>query len=104
MATSTEGGSFGCRVFLRYHSPIDPIKGPALKPLSAIVLISLLVPVQLFGWGPKGHQVVADLAASRLTAQTRDNIALLLGGETLASISNWADSVRKERDESYGWH
>ena len=62
------------------------------------------IPAQLFAWGPKGHAIVADLASSRLTPTARKNLQLLLGTDSLASIASWADSVRKERDESYGWH
>jgi hypothetical protein len=76
----------------------------ALRKLTAILLISVFVPLQLSAWGPKGHQVVADIAYSRLTPQTKKNLKLLLGNETLAQISTWADEVRKEHDESYGWH
>jgi hypothetical protein len=47
---------------------------------------------------------VADLAQSRLTPAARANLQLLLGNDSLASISTWADQVRKERDESFGWH
>jgi nuclease S1 len=79
-------------------------KEDSLNKISAILLISLFVPVQLFAWGAKGHQIVGDIAASRLTPQTRKNLKLLLGHETLASISTWPDEVRKQRDESYGWH
>ncbi|HST78170.1 MAG TPA: S1/P1 nuclease [Verrucomicrobiae bacterium] len=63
-----------------------------------------MAPLQLLAWGPKGHQVVADVAYSRLTPQTRKNLKLLLGHETLASISTWADDVRKQHDEAYDWH
>lgn len=63
-----------------------------------------MAPVQLMAWGPKGHQVVADVAYLRLTPQTRKNLKLLLGRETLASIATWADDVRKQHDEAYDWH
>lgn len=55
-------------------------------------------------WGPKGHAIVADLAESRLTPQAKRNLQLLLGPDSLASIASWADQVRKDRDESSGWH
>ncbi|MBZ5494562.1 MAG: S1/P1 nuclease [Acidobacteriia bacterium] len=74
-----------------------------MKKIIAIVLLALL-PVQLLAWGPKGHAIVADIAASRLTPATKQNLQLLLGSDSLASIASWADSVRKERDESYDWH
>lgn len=93
-------GSFGCRVFLLYDSGHEG----SLKKSIAIILIAVLIPVQLFAWGAKGHRVVADIAASRLTPQTKKNLKLLLGHETLAGTSTWPDEVRKQRDESYNWH
>jgi len=74
-----------------------------VKKLIALFLIAL-IPAQLLAWGPKGHAIVADLAASRLTPTAKQNLQLLLGTDSLASIASWADSARKERDESYDWH
>ena len=74
-----------------------------MKKLIALLLIALM-PAQLLAWGPKGHAIVADLAASRLTPTAKQNLQLLLGTDSLAAIASWADSVRKERDESYDWH
>lgn len=74
-----------------------------MKKIIAIVLLALL-PAQLLAWGPKGHAIVADIAVSRLTPAAKQNLQLLLGADSLASIASWADSVRKERDESYDWH
>ncbi len=75
-----------------------------MKKFIALLLLAAFIPAQLFAWGPKGHAIVADIASSRLTPAARKNLQLLLGGNSLASIASWADSVRKERDESYGWH
>ncbi len=75
-----------------------------VKKLTAILLLLSFVPAQLFAWGAKGHAIVADIAASRLTPTTRQNLKLLLGRDSLASVSTWADDVRKQRDESYDWH
>jgi hypothetical protein len=74
-----------------------------VKKLIAVLLIAL-IPSQLLAWGPKGHAIVADIAASRLTPITKQNLQLLLGADSLASIASWADSVRKEHDESIDWH
>jgi hypothetical protein len=73
------------------------------KLIAALTLLALL-PAQLLAWGPKGHAIVGDIAASHLTPAARANLQLLLGNDSLASIANWADLVRKERDESYDWH
>jgi hypothetical protein len=75
-----------------------------VKKILALLLLATFIPAQLFAWGPKGHAIIGDIASSRLTPITRQNVQLLLGVDSLASISSWADSVRKERDESYGWH
>lgn len=74
-----------------------------MKKLIAVLLIAL-IPAQLLAWGPKGHAIVADIAASRLTPIAKQNLQSLLGTDSLASIASWADSVRKQRDESYDWH
>ncbi len=58
-----------------------------------------------FGWGPEGHSLVARLAAARLTPAAAARVAEILGpGTTLASISSWADQVRRARSESAPWH
>jgi len=75
-----------------------------VKKIVAIVLLASFVPAQLVAWGPKGHQIVGDIARSRLTPTTQKNLELLLGSTDLASIANWADEVRPQRPEAYGWH
>lgn len=75
-----------------------------MRQFIAALLITVFVPAQLLAWGPKGHQVVADVASSRLTPQTKKNLKLLLGHESLAAIATWPDEVRKQHDESYDWH
>ena len=75
-----------------------------MKKIIAVILLASFVSTQLSAWGPKGHAIIGDIAAAHLTPQTRANLLLLLGSDTLASIASWADQVRKERDESYDWH
>jgi nuclease S1 len=58
----------------------------------------------LFAWGFKGHQVIGDIARNHLNTTARQNLQALLGNDDLASISTWADEVRGQRPESYGWH
>jgi hypothetical protein len=75
-----------------------------VKKFIAILLLASLVSTQLGAWGPKGHAIIGDIAASHLTAVAKANVQLLLGNDTLASIASWADQIRKDRDESYNWH
>ena len=75
-----------------------------MKRLTATLALLAFTSAQLWAWGPKGHAIVADIAASHLSPAARKNIQLLIGNDSLASISTWADEVRRDRDESYNWH
>src|SRR5690242_13633031 len=87
--------------------------------------LSVLMPAPAaMAWGPDGHKIVADIAEARLTPKAKAAVAQLLAGDnptanpagnptgnptggeapSLASIANWADSIRKERDETSTWH
>lgn len=55
-------------------------------------------------WGRVGHRVVARVAAARLSDRARREVRALLGGQTLAEISTWADEVRNDRPETSTWH
>jgi S1/P1 Nuclease len=70
----------------------------------AAIVLTLLIPSTLLGWGPEGHEIVASLAQARLTENTKKGIRSLNGDASLASVANWADEVRPERDETYNWH
>jgi hypothetical protein len=72
--------------------------------IGAAIVLTLIMPPTLFGWGPEGHEIVASLAQTCLTENAKRGIRSLLGDASLASIANWADEVRPERDETYNWH
>jgi S1/P1 Nuclease len=76
------------------------------SPLLFLALFMLfLSPVRTNAWGSKGHQVVARIASSRLSSRAREAIAQLLEpGETLESVSTWADVVKLQRPETRSWH
>ena len=49
-----------------------------------------------FAWGDDGHQTVGKIASLRIKRRTAQKISqILMPGETLASISTWADSVKE---------
>ncbi|HET9181698.1 MAG TPA: S1/P1 nuclease [Candidatus Angelobacter sp.] len=75
-----------------------------MRKIAALLLVFTLLPVRLFAWGTRGHEVIADIAYSRLMPRTRRNVALLLGNESLTLASTWADAVRQKRPETFGWH
>ena len=75
-----------------------------MKKLTAVCLWLLWVSVPSCAWGPEGHRVIADVARTRLSANTLRNIRELLGNDDLAAVSTWADEIRRDRPETAGWH
>jgi len=56
-------------------------------------------------WGSAGHSIVAEIAQRRLEPAVLEKIKVLLGGEhSLASVSNWADTVALMRPQTRNWH
>ena len=58
----------------------------------------------LAGWSGQGHRLVGLIAAERLTPIAKQNVAWLLDGQSLAEVASWADSIRNDQQQTYGWH
>ena len=56
------------------------------------------------GWGAQGHRLVALLASHRLTPRAQQNVTWLLGDETLADVSSWADQYLEGNTQTALWH
>ena len=65
--------------------------------VTAIVLIS---------WGVTGHRTIGRIAANHLSPEASAAVRELLGNETLAEASTWADEVRNQPDYKHTgpWH
>ncbi len=75
------------------------------RRLAAAIAFLLLLPhPQACAWGTEGHRIIADIAWDHLTDATRKNLRPFLGGDDLASVSNWADDIRSDRPETAPWH
>jgi nuclease S1 len=70
----------------------------------ATVVVAGVSTAGLDAWGGQGHRLVALLAASRLTAPARRNVQWLLGPETLADVSSWADRYWEGNYQTFSWH
>jgi nuclease S1 len=55
-------------------------------------------------WSDEGHRLVARLAETRLTPRTAEAVRELLGGQSLADASLWADQIRGLRRETAPLH
>ncbi|HEY1010329.1 MAG: S1/P1 nuclease [Daejeonella sp.] len=79
-----------------------------IKIIRQIALLSLLayLPLQSMAWGLLGHRVVGEIAQDYLKKRTQREIKNILGNESLAMASNWADFIKSEPAYNYlsNWH
>jgi len=72
-----------------------------------LLLLSFSIAIlALISWGFTGHRTVALIAEKHLAPYAKDAVADLLKGESLASISTWADEIRNkpENKGTAPWH
>jgi|SRR5687767_10291104 len=57
-------------------------------------------------WGQTGHRIVGEIADGYLTKKARNAIHGILGNESIAMTSNWADFIKSDSDFNYlnTWH
>jgi hypothetical protein len=74
------------------------------KILLGIAIIYL--PVQTMAWGTNGHRISGQIADSYLNAKARAAIKAILGNESIAMTSNWADFIKSDPQYNYlyNWH
>jgi hypothetical protein len=68
--------------------------------------LMVIIAVGLISWGTIGHRTVAQIAANHLTPEAKRGIYVLLGNQSLADVSTWADEVRNEPTykKTAPWH
>jgi hypothetical protein len=71
-----------------------------------LLTITLHLPLHSFAWGQTGHRVVGDIADKYITDKTRKAIQSILGNESIAIASNWADFIKSDSVYKYldKWH
>ena len=55
-------------------------------------------------WWDLGHRIVARLADLRLASHTRDAVRDILGGQSMADASVWADNIKNYRHDADPLH
>lgn len=60
----------------------------------------------LISWGFKGHRITAMIAENHLTPQARAAVKQILGNESLADVSTWADEIKSDSlyRQTAAWH
>ena len=63
-------------------------------------------PLQTMAWGDKGHRIAGQIASSYLTPKARAAIKAILGNESVAMASTWADFIKSDPIYNYlsSWH
>lgn len=76
-----------------------------IKKLSVIILIACM-PFQSMAWGLLGHRIVGEIADSYLSKKAKKEIYKILGTESIAMSSNWADFIKSDSAYNYlyNWH
>ena len=78
------------------------------KALKRFILLVFLfsVPFYSFSWGVLGHRIIGEIAETYLTPKAKNEIQKILGNETIALSSNWADFIKSDStyDSLYNWH
>lgn len=75
--------------------------------LKLFLLFTLLIlGFEVHAWNQKGHRIVAQIAQNHLSEKASTEVKRMLGHETLASVSSWADEMRSfpEWDHAKFWH
>jgi hypothetical protein len=71
-----------------------------------IAVAVMYAPLQTMAWGDKGHRIAGQIASSYLTPKARAAIRAILGNESVAMSSTWADFIKSDPNYSYlsSWH
>lgn len=79
-----------------------------MKFLKRLLLAATLLylPFQSVAWGTQGHRICGQIASSYLTPKARKAIDQILGNESIALASNWADFIKSDPAFAYlsAWH
>ena len=70
-----------------------------------IITISYL-PIRVMAWGQHGHRIIGQIADGYLTPKAKAAVARILGTETIAMASTWADFIKSDSTYKYldPWH
>src|SRR5688572_5498892 len=78
----------------------------SLFKLAVAGLLLLSIPAKSMAWGMLGHRIVGQIADSYISGKTRKEVKKILGNESLAMASNWADFIKSDSTFNYlgNWH
>lgn len=69
-----------------------------------LLLVAGASSTRVHAWSAQGHRLVALVAAGRLTPVARRNVVWMLGRQSLADVSSWADRYLDGHYQTFYWH
>ena len=74
--------------------------------VAILITITTVISINSFAWGLLGHRIVGQIAESYLTRRAQKEVRNILGGESVAMSSNWADFIKSNPAYNYlyNWH
>ncbi len=77
-----------------------------MKSISRIIVAALLLTSSMtaFGWGQKGHDVIASIAEQNLTKKARKALNEILDGRSIVFYSSWMDNIQNSPYWEYGYN
>ena len=71
-----------------------------------LLLVLFYIPLQSVGWGATGHRIVGGIADHYLSTKAKKAIRKILGNESVAMASTWADFIKSDTAYRYlnSWH
>lgn len=72
----------------------------------ALAAAVLYMPLQSMAWGTQGHRICGQIAENHLTPKAFAAVHAILGNESVALASNWADFIKSDPNYRYlsSWH
>lgn len=77
-----------------------------MKTARLTIIFILFIPFSSMAWGVLGHRVIGGIAETYLSPKTKAEIKKILGTESVAMASNWADFIKSDGAYDYlsPWH
>ena len=80
-----------------------------MKRIISFLLVSVLTCaccVPAFGWGQKGHRIIAKIAYDNLNGKARKAVDKTLGKQGMIYWTNWPDEIKSDTiyANSHDWH
>lgn len=72
-----------------------------------VLLLTLPMVLSMYGWGAKGHRIVAEVAYQHLTKKAQKQVDNILGKHGMIYWATWPDELKSDTvlyQQSFVWH